>query len=153
MQFSVSKNLLLSHLHKVSKVAPIRSTMPILNSVLFSLKESILTLRASDIEITLSTSFQVNGIEDGNVAVPSRVIYEIVNEVEEGDLNITASEDGAIVITAGKGKYEIMGRPGEEFPDIPSITSKNNIEIESKVLSRMIQKTVIAVSRDELKPS
>jgi len=127
--------------------------MPILNSVLFVLNNNDLTLRASDIEITLSTTFQVNGKKDGNIAIPSRIIYDIVNEVEEGDMDLTSSDDGVIIITAGKGKYEIMGRPGEEFPEMPSLTKKNNIEIDSKVLSRMIQKTVIAVSRDELKPS
>jgi len=153
MQFSVSKNILLSHLHKVSKVAPVRSTMPILNSILFTLNDSKLTLKSSDIEITLSTTFQVNGLEEGNIAIPSRIITDIVNEVEEGDVSLLTAEDGKVSITAGKGKYEIMGRPGEEFPALPSISSKNVIEIDSKVFLRMIQKTVIAVSRDELKPA
>lgn len=153
MQFSVNKNVLLSHLHKVSKMAPVRSTMPILNSILFTLKGQTLTLRASDIEITLSTSFQVNNIEEGNIAIPSRIIHEIVSEVEDGEVSFLANEDGTVVITAGKGKYEIMGRPGEEFPSLPSISTKNNIEIDSKVFLRMIQKTVIAVSKDELKPA
>jgi len=151
MQFSVSKNTLLSHLHKVSKVAPARSTIPILNSILFSLKENKLSLRASDIEITLSTSFQVNGLEDGEIAIPSRIITDIISEVEEGDITLLANEDGTISITAGKGRYKITGRPGEEFPVLPSISTKNIIEIDNNVLLRMIQKTVIAVSRDELK--
>lgn len=153
MQFSVSKNLLLSHLNKVSKVAPLRSTMPILNSILFTLKENELTLRASDIEITLSTNFTVNGVEDGSIAIPSRIIHEIVSEVEEGDVSLLSSDDEKISITAGKGKYEIMGRPGDEFPALPNISTRNTIEVDSKVFLRMIQKTVMAVSRDELKPA
>ena len=35
MQFSVSQNLLLNNLNKVAKVTPARTTMPILNSILF----------------------------------------------------------------------------------------------------------------------
>jgi DNA polymerase-3 subunit beta len=127
--------------------------MPILNSILFSLDGNRLTLRSSDIEITMSTSFDVNGIEGGSVAIPSRIITDTVSEVEEGEVSFIANEDGKILISAGKGKYEIMGRPGEEFPSLPNISEKSEIEIDNKVLLRMIQKTVIAVSRDELKPA
>ncbi|HPC35004.1 MAG TPA: DNA polymerase III subunit beta [Candidatus Marinimicrobia bacterium] len=153
MQFSVNQNLLLSNLNKVSRVTPARTTMPILNSILFMLKNSNLTLRASDIEITLSTTFQVNGQEDGSIAVPSRIIQEIVSEIREGELTFVASEEGEIKISAGKGKYKIMGRPGEEFPSLPNITNQSNIVINGKILSRIIQKTVFAVGKDELKPS
>ena len=153
MQFSVSQNLLLNNLNKVAKVTPARTTMPILNSILFILKDSNLTLRASDIEITLSTTFPVNGQEDGSVAVPSRLIQEIVGEIRDGELTFNATDEGEIKITAGKGKYKIMGRPGEEFPALPSIINQNSILVNSKILSRIIQKTVFAVSRYELKPS
>ncbi|MCK4296861.1 MAG: DNA polymerase III subunit beta, partial [Candidatus Marinimicrobia bacterium] len=59
MHFSVNKNVLFSHMQKVSKVSPIRSTMPILNSILFEVKDNNLSLRSSDIEITMSTTFEV----------------------------------------------------------------------------------------------
>jgi len=153
MQFSVSKNLLLSHLHKVSRVAPLRNTMPILSSILFELKDNKLTLRASDIELTMSSVFEVNGVKNGSVAIPSRLIHEIVSEVEDGDIEISLKSKEVVEIKAGRGKYEILGRPGEDFPALPSITGINTITLENKVLQRMIQKTIIAVSHDELKPA
>ncbi len=151
MQFSVSKNVLLSHLQKVSKVAPTRSTMPILNSILFELQGDNLTLRASDFEITISSNIPVNGTVNGLIAIPSRLIYDIVNEVDEGEIYFNAKESGEIEIRAGKGKYEIMGRPGDEFPTLPDINVFNVVEIEKPNLLRLIQKTIIAVSKDELK--
>ena len=153
MHFSVNKNVLFSHMQKVSKVSPIRSTMPILNSILFEVKDNNLSLRSSDIEITMSTTFEVNGIEDGSLAIPTRIILDIINEIEEENIEIKVNEEGVINLTAGKGFYEIIGRPGEEFPSIPVITAVSNVEIDNKMLGRMIKKTIIAVSKDELKPS
>ncbi len=153
MHFSISKNVLLSNMQKVSKVSSTKSTMPILNSILFEVEGNNLSLRSSDIEITMITTFNVNGIENGNLAVPSRIILDILNEIEDENIEIKASSDGVINLTAGKGSYEIIGRPGEEFPSIPVITDISNVEIDNKMLGRMIKKTIIAVSKDELKPS
>ena len=153
MQFSVDKPTLLSQIQKISKVSPTRSTMPILNSILFEVEGNNLTLRSSDIEITMSTTFKVNGIRNGNLAIPNRMILDIVNEVEDVDVEFNANEDGLITLSAGKGVYEIMGRPGEEFPSVPNVTPVSSLTVENHVLRRMIHKTIIAVSRDELKPA
>ena len=153
MHFSVSKNVLLQHMQKVSKVSLSRSTMPILNSILFEVKGNDLSLRSSDIEITMITTLNVNGIEDGCLAIPTRIILDIINEIEEENIEINADSEGVINLTAGKGSYKIIGRPGEEFPSIPNIVDISNVEIDNKILGRMIKKTIIAVSGDELKPS
>ena len=153
MQLSVDKNILLTHLQKISKVSPIRSTMPILNSILFEVNDSSLSLRSSDIEITMNTTLDINEYENGSVAIPTRIILDIVNEAEEGNIFIKATEEGSVILKSGKGIFEIMGRPGEEFPSIPKITNFNNIEIENTILRRMIQKTLVTVSKDEIKPA
>ena len=153
MQFSVDRNILLSHIQKVSKVSPTRSTMPILNSILFEVQNGQLTLRSSDIEITMNTVLEVRDSVDGSIALPTRIIYDIINEAEIGDIIVSSDSDGNTTLKSGKGIFEIMGRPGEEFPSLPQITNFSDVEIDNSILRRMIQKTLIAVSRDELKPA
>ena len=153
MQFSIEKKFLLSQIQNVSKVSPVRSTMAILNSIFFEVEGNKLSLRTSDLEITMSTTFKVNGIEDGSVAVPVRVILDLVSEAEEGDINFEANEEGNITLHTGKGVFKVMGRPGEEFPSIPKVVVLNEVKIENKIFRRMIQKSIFAVSKDELKPA
>ena len=153
MQFSVNKNTLLSNIQKVSKVSPSRSTMPILNSILFEVEQNKLTLRTSDIEITMSISVEVKGIEDGSIAIPSRMILDIINELDDSDIEIKTDGDASITITSSHGVYKIPGRPGDEFPSTPKISLMNYVTINNKLLSRLIQKSIIAVSKDELRPS
>ena len=153
MQFSIDKNALLSHIQKVSKASPVRSTMAILNCILFEVKGNNLNLRTSDIEITMSTLLDVNGVEDGSVAVPTRTILELINEAEEGEITFKSNEEGNVNLSSGKGIYEVMGRPGVEFPNIPNVVELNKIQIDNGILYRMIHKSIFAVSKDELKPA
>jgi DNA polymerase-3 subunit beta len=101
----------------------------------------------------MNSTLPVNHSEEGAVAIPSRIILDIVNESEEGEIFINADNEGKVVLKSGSGVYEIMGRPGEEFPSVPKIAGFNNVEVDNALLKRLIQKTIIAVSRDELKPA
>lgn len=153
MQFSVNKSMLLSNIQKVSKVSPTRSTMPILNSILFEVEGNKLSLRTSDIEITMSTSFEVNGIEDGSIAIPSRMILDIINELDDNDIGMKTDGESVVTLNSTHGVYKIPSRPGDEFPSVPKISNMNYVTINNNLLNKMIQKTIVAVSKDELKPS
>ena len=53
MKFSTSKSELQTALQKLSKATPSRATLPILNSVLFSVIETNTTIKSTDLEITV----------------------------------------------------------------------------------------------------
>ncbi|MBO8131338.1 MAG: DNA polymerase III subunit beta [Candidatus Marinimicrobia bacterium] len=153
MYLKADKYELYEQILKVSKVSPVRTSMPILNCILMTLKGNTLSLRSSDIEITMNVDMEVNGIEDGSVAVPSRLFTEIVGELEPGILSIKADYEGLVKITTERGKYEIMGRSPDEFPSLPNVNILHEIEFDSEILNRIIRKTIFAVARDELKPA
>ena len=48
MKFSINKNILLSNLQFISKATPLRSTIPIISSAMFVVKNSKLKIRATD---------------------------------------------------------------------------------------------------------
>lgn len=147
MQFKAQKKLLLSHLQPLAKVTPVRSTMPILSSILFDLREGELTIQSSDIEITMISKLDVEGIRDGSVAIPSTVLLSLLNEFEDGEIEFIISEDYEVTLITSRGKYSLMGRPGEEFPSIPKVTEINTISIANEVLYRMIKKTLLPAEK------
>ena len=57
MNFVVSSTSFLSHLQAISKVISSKNTMPILDSILFDVKNDKIIATASDLETTLSTEF------------------------------------------------------------------------------------------------
>ncbi len=153
MQFTVESSTLLHGLQKVARVSPTRSTMPILNHILFTVKGNTLSMRATDIEITYTLNLDVRGDEDGAVALPVRLLQEITNELPDTELTFSWTEDNRITLSTSGGTYKIVGRPAMDFPEAPELGPSNNLEIKSSVLKRTVEKTAFAVSKDELKPA
>ncbi|MBT3254248.1 MAG: DNA polymerase III subunit beta [Candidatus Marinimicrobia bacterium] len=153
MQFTVDSSTLLHGLQKVARVSPTRSTMPILNHILFTVKGNVLSMRSTDIEITYTLNLNVLGEDEGAVALPVRLLQEITSELPDTELTFAWSDDSRVTLSTTAGTYKIVGRPALDFPDAPELGPAQSLEIKSKVLKRTVEKTVFAVSKDELKPA
>ena len=154
MKFSTSKNELQSALQKLSKATPSRSTLPILNSVLISVSENETNIKSTDLEITVIVKLPASIESVGSVAAPLQMLSNITNELpDETRVSFDVDGENKISISTEYGNYDIVGKPAEEFPNTPTIETENVIEIEAGVLKDIINKTVFAVSRDDLKPA
>ena len=120
MKFSTSKTELQKGLQKLSKATPIRSTLPILSCVLIKVNSKQTILRATDLEITiqieLASSYEKQG---GEAALPLKTLLEITNELPDIRLTISVDENCKATIETETGKYDLMGKPAEEFPKAP----------------------------------
>jgi len=155
MKFSVSKPELYSSLQRVIKVTPVRSTLPILSCVLFTVRGDELELRSTDLEISVITRCRINGEEDGSIAIPGRMLLDVTSELPNTDLRfqVDLEKDTVRISTSAGGEYTITGRPANEFPSSPQVDDNATFNIASQDMLRIIDKTVFAVSRDEMKLS
>ena len=154
MKFSTSKNELQNALQKLSKATPSRSTLPILNSVLIHVSEEETTVKSTDLEITVIVKLAASIESVGSVAAPLQMLSNITNELpDEMRVEFDVNSENKISISTEYGNYDIVGKPAEEFPNTPTLETENTIEVEADVLKDIINKTVFAVSRDDLKPA
>ena len=61
-------------------------------------------------------------------------------------------ENHKATIETEVGKYNLMGKPAEEFPSTPNNDLKT-FNVDALILKEIIESTLFAVSQDELKPS
>jgi DNA polymerase-3 subunit beta len=154
MKFSVPNGELQRALLKVSGVIPSKSTLPILENILFALSKNTLTITATDLEISMTVTLEVNGLEDGKIAVPARRLTETVRALPDVTVNFQAdTSSNKIVMRTETGEYKLTGESSEEFPSIPEFEAEDELTIESEDFHRTINKTLFAVSTDELRPS
>ncbi|MDE3057586.1 MAG: DNA polymerase III subunit beta [Bacteroidota bacterium] len=154
MKFHVSSSELQKALMKVNGVVPTRSTLPILENLLFNVSGNILTITATDLEIAMSIDVQVSGIEDGKVAIPAKRIIDTVRALPETKVMFSADvENNKIKMVTENGEYALTGESSDEFPATPQFKTENEIEIDIDALRRLINKTSFAVSTDELRPA
>jgi len=151
MHFTVSKGILQKGLQKVVGVIPTKTTIPILENVLLELQGNELKVTGTDLEICISTEVVVNGEMDGSCAIPAKALNEILRELPEIPIEFQLEDQNKISIRTQNGLYKLGSQPKEEFPTITLEQSEGQIDIESDLLARMINKTIFAVSTDELR--
>ncbi len=154
MKFSTSKNELQEALQKLSKATPLRSTLPVLSCVLINATNEKTTLIATDLELTVNVELSVSIEEEGSAAVPLKQLYDITNEFPDSTrITISVDTKNKIEINTLSGSYDLMGKQKEEFPNTPKVNEAKTIRISGQILKEVINSTLFAVSKDDLKPS
>lgn len=153
MKFIVSSSLLLRHIQSISGALNTNSPLPILENFLFEINNGKLTVSASDLESTMTTSMEITSKESGLVAVPAKILLETMKTFAEQPITFTINEKSfQIEIGSDNGKFKLAGHDGAEFPKIPTIDQPNSIEMPAEVLLEAINKTVFATGNDDLRP-
>lgn len=156
MNFVVSSSSLLSHLQAISKVISTKNTMPILDNILFEVKDGKIKATASDIETTLSTEIETETITaEGNIAIPAKILLDILKEFPEQPLNFDINTDNfSIRLTSDRGEYSLVGQNADEYPqpNESEESAKVSINTSCELLSDAINKTLFATANDELRP-
>lgn len=154
MKFIVSSTTLLKQLQQVSGVLNSSNPLPILNNFLFVVDKGTLTVSASDLESTMTTTIQLTeGKQGGKIAVPAKILLDTLKTFPEQPLTFLIEEKtGGIEIVSDFGKYKLTGFDGGEFPRLPSMEGSKTLNISSAILQNAINKTLFATGNDELRP-
>ncbi len=154
MRFIVSTSTLLKHLQAVSGALSNSAVLPILENFLFEIKDTTLVISATDLQTSMTTSVAVESKEGGKIAVPSKILLDTLKTLPEQPIAFSVDDTTfAIEISAGDGKYRLSGENGEDFPKIPTVEDASSVNLPASVLAEAINKTIFAVSNDELRPA
>lgn len=152
MKFIVSSSYLLKQLQVLGNVINSSNTLPILDNFLFELNNNELTVSASDLETTMSASLAIDSTSQGSVAVPAKLLLEILKTFPEQPLTFTVEENSTIEISSNSGKYALAYAPGDEFPKAVNLEEPSVTLVPADVLATAISKTIFAAGNDDLRP-
>ena len=154
MKFIVSTTTLLKQLQLINGVISTNTVLPILEDFLFEIRGNELTISATDLETSMSTRLEIEAKEEGRIAIPARILVDTLKTLAEQPLTFTIDEDTyGVEVTTDRGKYKLTGENGDDFPRIPTAENVTEIAMPSSMLQRAINKTLFAVSNDELRPA
>lgn len=156
MKFTVSSSLLLSRLQMVGKVISSKNTMAILDNFLLQVNGNTLTITASDLETTLTTSIEIDN-QEGNItiALPGKLLMDSLKEFPEQPLCFDINpENLAVVFRTETGSYNFIGHNGNEYPKAPALKEENfKCTIDASVLGAGVGKTAFAAATEDLRPT
>lgn len=160
MEFNISSAGLLKGILDVAKALPAKTTaLPILENFLFVLKDGRLGITASDQELTLRTSIEVQGsTREGSIAVPARQMIDLLKALPDQPITIrTGSGDAA------EGSFECLWSNGNsslpyfsaaDYPEIKGTSDDAMAAVfPADVLCEGISSTIYATADDEMRPA
>lgn len=154
MKFSVSASLLLKQLQAINGASSSNAVLPILDNFLFELKAETLTISATDMQTSMTTSLTVESTEDGKVAIPSKILMETLKTLPDQPISFSIDSTSFLIeLKADNGRYKLSGEDGADFPKIAAIEDAAAVNLSASVLAEAINKTLFAVSNDELRPA
>lgn len=152
MKFIVSSTYLLKQLQVLGGVINNSNTLPILDNFLFDLKHDELTVSASDLETTMSSVVKVDSDSEGLIAVPAKLLLEILKTFPEQPLTFVMENNHTIEISSNHGKYALAYADGAEFPKTVELSNPTATTIIGDILATAINKTIFAAGNDDLRP-
>ncbi len=152
MKFIVSSSYLLKQLQVLGSVINSNNSLPILDNFLFELKKNELLVSSSDLETTMSASLTIDSDSEGSVAVPAKLLLEILKTFPEQPLTFTVEENSTIEISSQSGKYALAYVSGDEFPKPVTLEEPSKTVVPAEVLSTAVTKTIFAAGNDDLRP-
>jgi DNA polymerase-3 subunit beta len=108
---------------------------------------------ATDLELTMETSFQAGIDEPGKAIVPGRLFGEMARSLGAGQVSL-ASGDGELEIGSGRGQFRVKSLAPDDYPalpieDRPEGGTGVSIEIDAEVLATALNQVVRSASSDE----
>lgn len=153
MKFIVSSSALLKQLQQISGVINSNTVLPILEDFLFEIDKNKLTIVATDLETVMKVHMEIEAKDSGKVCIPAKILLDSLKNISEQPLTFNIDKNFGIEITSDNGKYKVMGENPDNFPREPIAEDASAFTMTSSALVTAINKTIFAVSTDDLRPA
>jgi DNA polymerase III subunit beta len=151
MKIIAKREAILSPLQAVIGVVERRQTMPILANVLLSAKGGRLAVTATDLEVELVATSEVDVQRNGEVTVPGRKLLDICRALPEG-AEITLTLDGErMSVRARKSRFTLSTLPASEFPTVEEINAQQSLKVPQKDFKRLLEKTHFSMAQQDVR--
>lgn len=157
MKFSTSIKHFQDAVNKVTQAIPNKVLDPRYENLHMILENQALTLFATDGEMSITASTDVESADQGNLGVKARTILDFLRSMYDTDVSFEVerqqmSEQGVVNIATDKGRYKIPCT-FESKAEKQDKTYDIEFELESEDLLNIIHKTIFACSIDGMRPA
>ena len=152
MKIVCYKDKIIKALNSVVKGVASKTTMPILEGILFQTNDNEIKLTTYDLEIGIEYIMECEIKEQGSTVVNAIMFSEIIRKLPDTEIYISLNDKNLLEIECEGSLYKLATMNPEEFPELPKIEIENSIEVDQNVLKNMIRKTIFAVSSEENRP-
>ena len=142
MKISIRKSNLLQGINIVSKAVSNKTTHPILSCILVEAAGGVIKLTANDMEIGIESYVDGTVIEDGKVALEAKLFSDFIRKLPDSDITIESDKDSKTLIKCERLEFNIPGKSGEDFSNLPVVSKDKFITISQFALRHQPHKAI-----------
>lgn len=150
MQVLVERSALLKATSRAQGVVERRTTIPILQNLLFEAENGGLSIKATDLDIEIVETLPCEVSQPGSATVSAHMLHEIVRKLPDGaEVRLAAEGDGALAVSAGRSRFTLQTLPREDFPAMASSEFERSFQAPVSTVRRLFDKAKFAISTEE----
>ena len=152
LKLTIPRSDLVAAVGLVGRAVSARSTLPALGGVHLEATDGALTLRATDLELSLTRRVDGAVESEGSVLLPARLFGDVVRALPDGPVNLAHRADQRDVeLSAGAARFHLRTLASDDFPRLPQLEGET-VSLAAEPLARTIELVARAASRDEVRP-
>jgi DNA polymerase-3 subunit beta len=148
MHLQVSKTNFLKELNFIQGVVEKKNTIPILSSLLLESGDGNLTIKGTDLDVSITTSCEAEVSAGGSVCVQAKKLFEIIRALPESEIEIKCTENDQVNILCERSRFKMLGQPKANFPEIPEFKEVVG-HLPTNLFRTFITRTIFAATNEE----
>lgn len=140
-------------INAVDGIISVREIKSILSNIKLEIKNNRMFLSATDLEISIKTSIDVENVIEGQTSLPAKQLNNLLKTINFENTLIEVKEDHQTIITDADGKYDfklnINALEGEDFKTMPEIDYSKVVDFSCSTLKEMIRKTSFSIAQED----
>ncbi len=151
MKVSAERETILEPLQAVIGVVERRQTMPILANVLLVARSGRLAVTATDLEVELLASAEVQIQQSGEITLPGRKLLDICRALPEKTSVALSVEGEKVTVRAGRSRFSLSSLPASEFPTVDEISPQQSLTLAQADLRRLLDQTHFSMAQQDVR--
>ncbi len=151
MQFQIKRDKLLKSLSIAHNIIERKNTIPILANVLLEIKNNVLNIVATDLDMIFRDEISDLKIDkEGSTTTSATVLYDLLRKLPSNlDISFDLQDKNKLKIFAKNSKFNLLCLPVDDFPNFSDDFNTKSFRLDSKKLLSLLNKTKISMSNDD----
>ncbi len=146
--FSITRENFLHAISAQQNITSKKGTLAILSNVFIVAEQDKIIMTGTDLEIGLKQILQAEVMEQGNLTLPAKKLFEIARESKSEIISFREQEKNWVEITTGSSLYKLAGMVADEYPQFPEYDEEAMVEMDASVMTDLIDKTIFSIAMD-----
>jgi DNA polymerase-3 subunit beta len=150
MEITIPHEQLTRALELVGRISTKHVTLPVLQCVRLEAKDGIITIQATNLEISLEATIEGSVSEEGVVAVPAQIFLQSIQFINQKDITLR-TEEQVLQLETETTNTSIKTFLVDEFPNLRQLQGEE-LQLQGKSFAYGIKSVAFSASQTSIKP-